>query len=53
MNKSIIIILLVTVLDAIGIGLIMPVQHLLNEFVRRKQTRQSYGILLALYATMR
>ncbi len=53
MNKSIIIILLVTVLDAIGIGLIMPVlPTLLNEFVSENRLANHYGILLALYATM-
>lgn len=45
MNKSIIIILLVTVLDAIGIGLIMPVlPTLLNEFVSENRLANHYGI---------
>ncbi|WP_193015995.1 Tet(H)/Tet(J) family tetracycline efflux MFS transporter [Proteus sp. FME41] len=53
MNKSIIIILLITVLDAIGIGLIMPVlPALLNEFVSENSLASHYGVLLALYATM-
>lgn len=53
MNKSIIIILLITVLDAIGIGLIMPVlPTLLNEFVSENILATHYGVLLALYATM-
>ncbi|MDG6370789.1 tetracycline efflux MFS transporter Tet(H), partial [Glaesserella parasuis] len=53
MNKSIIIILLITVLDAIGIGLIMPVlPTLLNEFVSENSLATHYGVLLALYATM-
>lgn len=53
MNKSIIIILLITVFDAIGIGLIMPVlPTLLNEFVSENSLATHYGVLLALYATM-
>lgn len=53
MNKSIIIILLITVLDAIGIGLIMPVlPTLLNEFVSENSLATHYGVLLALYASM-
>ncbi|MBG5986173.1 Tet(H)/Tet(J) family tetracycline efflux MFS transporter [Proteus vulgaris] len=53
MNKSIIIILLITVLDAIGIGLIMPVlPTLLNEFISENSLATHYGVLLALYATM-
>ncbi|QIG04871.1 tetracycline efflux MFS transporter Tet(H) [Proteus sp. ZN5] len=53
MNKSIIIILLITILDAIGIGLIMPVlPTLLNEFVSENSLATHYGVLLALYATM-
>ena len=53
MNKSIIIILLITVLGAIGIGLIMPVlPTLLNEFVSENSLATHYGVLLALYATM-
>lgn len=53
MNKSIIIILLITALDAIGIGLIMPVlPTLLNEFVSENSLATHYGVLLALYATM-
>lgn len=52
MNKSIII-LLITVLDAIGIGLIMPVlPTLLNEFISENSLATHYGVLLALYATM-
>lgn len=48
MNKSIIIILLVTVLDAIGIGLIMPVlPTLLNEFVSENRLANHYGIFIS------
>ncbi len=48
MNKSIIIILLVTVLDAFGIGLIMPVlPTLLNEFVSENRLAQSLRYIIS------
>lgn len=53
MNKSAIIALTITTLDAIGIGLIMPVlPALLREYVSVENLANHYGILLALYAVM-
>lgn len=51
MNKSAMIALAITALDAIGIGLIMPVlPALLREYVTSENLANHYGILLALYA---
>nr|WP_282556996.1 MULTISPECIES: Tet(A)/Tet(B)/Tet(C) family tetracycline efflux MFS transporter [Providencia] len=51
MNKSAMIALAITTLDAIGIGLIMPVlPALLREYVTSENLANHYGILLALYA---
>ncbi|MGO2303632.1 MAG: Tet(A)/Tet(B)/Tet(C) family tetracycline efflux MFS transporter [Providencia sp.] len=53
MNKSASIALIITALDAIGIGLIMPVlPTLLREYVANETLANHYGILLALYAVM-
>lgn len=53
MNKSAMIALAITALDAIGIGLIMPVlPALLREYVTSENLANHYGILLALYAIM-
>ncbi|MEQ4674872.1 Tet(A)/Tet(B)/Tet(C) family tetracycline efflux MFS transporter [Providencia vermicola] len=53
MNKSAITALTITSLDAIGIGLIMPVlPALLREYVSAENLAHHYGILLALYAIM-
>ncbi len=53
MNKSAMIALAITALDAIGIGLIMPVlPALLREYVTTENLANHYGILLALYAIM-
>lgn len=53
MNKSAITALTITALDAMGIGLIMPVlPALLREYVTADNLANHYGILLALYAIM-
>lgn len=53
MSKSLITALIVVALDAIGLGLIMPVvPALLNEFVPAEQTAFHYGVFLSLYAFM-
>lgn len=53
MAKSLIIVLIVVALDAMGLGLIMPVlPTLLHEFVPSGQVAVHYGVLLALYALM-
>ncbi len=53
MNKPATIALAITALDAIGIGLIMPVlPALLREYVTTENLANHYGILLALYAIM-
>lgn len=45
MSKSLITALIVVALDAIGLGLIMPVvPALLNEFVPAEQTAFHYGV---------
>ncbi|EPL6453816.1 Tet(A)/Tet(B)/Tet(C) family tetracycline efflux MFS transporter [Providencia rettgeri] len=53
MNKFAITALTITALDAMGIGLIMPVlPALLREYVSAENLANHYGILLALYAIM-
>lgn len=53
MNKFAITVLMITALDAMGIGLIMPVlPALLREYVSIEHLANHYGILLALYAIM-
>lgn len=53
MNKFSITALTITALDAMGIGLIMPVlPALLREYVTIENLANHYGILLALYAVM-
>lgn len=53
MNKFAITALTITALDAMGIGLIMPVlPALLREYVSIEHLANHYGILLALYAIM-
>lgn len=53
MNKFAVIALVVTLLDAMGIGLIMPVlPALLREYLPGEEVANHYGILLALYAVM-
>ncbi|MEQ5322821.1 Tet(A)/Tet(B)/Tet(C) family tetracycline efflux MFS transporter [Providencia rettgeri] len=53
MNKFAITALMITALDAMGIGLIMPVlPALLREYVSIEHLANHYGILLALYAIM-
>ncbi|WP_272665213.1 tetracycline efflux MFS transporter Tet(59) [Providencia sp. PROV110] len=53
MNKFAITALTITALDAMGIGLIMPVlPTLLREYVSAENLANHYGILLALYAIM-
>ncbi|MEY0765143.1 MULTISPECIES: Tet(A)/Tet(B)/Tet(C) family tetracycline efflux MFS transporter [Providencia] len=53
MNKFAITALTITALDAMGIGLIMPVlPALLREYVTIEHLANHYGILLALYAVM-
>ncbi|MTC22889.1 MULTISPECIES: Tet(A)/Tet(B)/Tet(C) family tetracycline efflux MFS transporter [unclassified Providencia] len=53
MNKTAVIALVITALDAMGIGLIMPVlPTLLREYVTLEQLANHYGVLLALYAVM-
>ncbi|GAB1438388.1 tetracycline efflux MFS transporter Tet(B) [Providencia sp.] len=53
MNKFAITALMITTLDAMGIGLIMPVlPALLREYVTLENLANHYGILLALYAIM-
>ncbi|MDH2365233.1 MULTISPECIES: Tet(A)/Tet(B)/Tet(C) family tetracycline efflux MFS transporter [Providencia] len=53
MNKFAITALTITALDAMGIGLIMPVlPALLREYVTLENLANHYGILLALYSIM-
>ncbi|ENU1228010.1 Tet(A)/Tet(B)/Tet(C) family tetracycline efflux MFS transporter [Providencia rettgeri] len=53
MNKFAITALTITALDAMGIGMIMPVlPALLREYVTIENLANHYGILLALYAVM-
>ncbi len=53
MNKSAKIALVITLLDAMGIGLIMPVlPTLLREFIAPENIANHFGVLLALYALM-
>ena len=53
MNKFAITALMITALDAMGIGLIMPVlPALLREYVSIEHLANHYGMLLALYAIM-
>ncbi|MGO3871902.1 MAG: Tet(A)/Tet(B)/Tet(C) family tetracycline efflux MFS transporter [Alcaligenes sp.] len=52
-NRSCLIALLVLCLDAVGLGLIMPVlPSLLRELVPAEQVARHYGVLLSLYALM-
>ena len=53
MNRYITIALLITFLDAVGMGLIMPVlPTLLEEFAAQNTIAMHYGFILALYALM-
>lgn len=53
MNKSTSIALIITLLDVMGIGLIMPVlPTLLREFIATENIANHFGVLLALYALM-
>ncbi|MET3897076.1 DHA1 family tetracycline resistance protein-like MFS transporter [Devosia sp. UYZn731] len=53
MNRSIVTIILIVVLDAIGIGLIFPIlPSLLEELTGSGQVSLTYGIILAAYAAM-
>ncbi|EFE54055.1 transporter, major facilitator family protein [Providencia rettgeri DSM 1131] len=53
MNKFAITALMITALDAMGIGLIMPIlPALLREYVSIEHLANHYGMLLALYAIM-
>lgn len=53
MNKSLGLVLLIVTLDAMGLGLVMPVlPALLREFLPSHQIPSHYGILLSLYAVM-
>lgn len=53
MNRYTVIALLITFLDAVGMGLIMPVlPSLLEEFVLKDTIATHYGFILALYALM-
>ena len=53
MHSSAIIALLIVSLDAMGLGLIMPVlPTLLRELVPAEQVAGHYGALLSLYALM-
>ncbi len=53
MNKPAVIALVITLLDAMGIGLIVPVlPSLLREYLPEADVANHYGILLALYAVM-
>jgi len=52
-NRSCLIALLILCLDAVGIGLIMPVlPSLLREMLPVEQVARHYGVLLSLYALM-
>ncbi len=52
-NRPLIVILCTVALDAVGIGLIMPVlPGLLRDLVHSNDVTAHYGILLALYALM-
>lgn len=52
-NRPLIVILSTVALDAVGIGLIMPVlPGLLRNLVHSNDVTAHYGILLALYALM-
>ncbi len=53
MNKALTVILATVMLDAIGIGLIMPIlPSLLRELGHVSEISATYGLLLALYAAM-
>lgn len=53
MNRYTVIALLITFLDAVGMGLIMPVlPSLLEEFAAQNTIAMHYGFILALYALM-
>ena len=53
MNRSLIVIILVVVLDAIGIGLIFPIlPSLLEQLTGRGDVSTTYGIIVAAYAAM-
>lgn len=53
MNRTVMMALVIIFLDAIGIGIIMPVlPALLREFVGKANVAENYGVLLALYAMM-
>ncbi|TRT53942.1 TetA family tetracycline resistance MFS efflux pump, partial [Salmonella enterica subsp. enterica serovar Panama] len=52
-NRPLIVILSTVALDAVGIGLIMPVlPGLLRDLVHSNDVSAHYGILLSLYALM-
>ncbi|MEJ5019662.1 Tet(A)/Tet(B)/Tet(C) family tetracycline efflux MFS transporter [Ochrobactrum vermis] len=53
MNRTLMIVLAVTALDAMGIGLVMPVlPSLLRDVVHSDDVAGHYGVLLSLYALM-
>jgi DHA1 family tetracycline resistance protein-like MFS transporter len=53
MNKSLVVILAAMVLDAAGIGLILPIlPALLRELTGQSEISTLYGVVLALYALM-
>ena len=53
MNRSLVVIILVVVLDAIGIGLIFPIlPSLLEELTGHGEVSTIYGLILAAYAAM-
>lgn len=53
MNRSLAAALSVVILDAMGVGLVMPVlPALLREYVQSGEVAGHYGILLSLYAVM-
>jgi hypothetical protein len=53
MNRTVMMALVIIFLDAMGIGIIMPVlPALLREFVGKANVAENYGVLLALYAMM-
>ncbi len=53
MNRTLMIVLAVTALDAVGIGLAMPVlPSLLRDVAHSEDVAGHYGMLLSLYALM-
>jgi len=53
MNRSLVVIILVVALDAIGIGLIFPIlPSLLQELTGHAEVSSTYGLIVAAYAAM-